>query len=303
MNQELIPTSLPLEMSDGSIAQDWEMVIEAFLNTRETESTRRTYAPTLRTFAKEFAHVTGPALIAPQELGEWAMNVRNDVEAGVISPNTGKRKVMTVKSFFKFAYTIGQSRLGKDLRAFVLKPPREQVLKPFQVLNADDQDKLLGAATGQDRRIVAALLYAGLRASELCKLRVSDYYADDDGLCYLVVRGKGGKVREVPVGDKLAPGLGPVNPRGDGTPLFPSRQGDGFYSRVRIFQIVDSALAQAGIERRISPHSLRHTAAMTWLKAGVPLPVIQRWLGHASLATTQKYVDHLEKGEAHGYMP
>lgn len=303
MGHELIPTSLPLEVPDGPIAQDWGAVIEAFLNTRGTESTRRTYAPTLRTFAKEFAHVTGPALIAPQELGEWAMNVRNEVEAGAISPNTGKRKVMTVKSFFKFAYTIGQSRLGKDLRTFVLKSPKEQVLKPFQVLNADDQDRLLGAATGQDGRIVATLLYAGLRASELCKLRASDYFTDEDGRCYLRVRGKGGKTRDVPVGDKLAAVLGTIDPHGSDTPLFPSRQGDGFYSRVRIFQIVDSALAQAGIERRISPHSLRHTAAITWLRGGVPLPAIKEWLGHASLATTQKYVDHLEKGEAHGYMP
>jgi len=301
MSGELIQTDLSILDGTRGIV-DWQTMIDTYLNTLETESTRQTYAPTLRRLPDALGG-SGPAEVSAQDLAEWARLVRDAVEAEDISPNYGKLRVMAVKSFFRFAYQVGQSNMGKDLRAFVLKSPKEQVVKPFQVLSAKEQGRLLGAVEGQERRILATLLYAGLRVSELCKLRAGDYYADEEGRPWLQVRGKGSKVRTVPVGDSLGAILGAPKSNGNGSPIFPSREGNGYYSRVRIFQMVQGALVRAGIDKRISPHSLRHTAAMAWIKAGVPLPVVQQWLGHASLATTQKYLDHFENGEAHQYMP
>jgi integrase/recombinase XerD len=295
--QSLIQADLTLP--DNWRAVEWDPMITSFLDTMRAASTRRTYEPTLRTLALELGTM-GPAHVSAQELAAWARGVRDAVESGAISPNTGKRRVMAVKSFFKFARTVGQSTLSKDLRAMVLQAPSDQVVKPFQVLATDEQDRLLAAVYGQKRQIVAALLFSGVRASELVKLRKRDYYTDEGGRRWLNVQGKGGKSRPVPVGDKLASELGPTN-GGDDGPLFVGRQGS--YTRVRVFQIVKAAVATAGIDKRISPHSLRHTAAITWLRSGVPVTVVQKWLGHSSLATTQKYLDHLENGEAHTFMP
>lgn len=298
MTTELVATQGAALATAPSVA-DWDTVIAAFLDTLKAATTRATYGPTVRGLALELEGA-GPADVTGAQLAGWAKGIRDQVQHGELSPNTGKRQVMTAKSFFAFAYATGQSRVGKDMRSYVLQPPAGEVVKPFQVLSVDEQARLLAALEGQDRQIVATLLYAGLRASELCRLSARDYYTDEAGRRWLQVQGKGGKGRTVPVGDRLAAELG-TPPGGNGAPLFEGRQGR--YSRVRVFQIVKAAVKRAGIDKRISPHSLRHTAAITWLRAGVPLPVVQQWLGHTSLATTQRYLDHLERGESHQYMP
>ena len=299
-NKRLVQTGMEIATELNQVA-DWDTMINSFLDTLKMGSTRQTYEPTLRSLAIELGGA-GPAVVSGQDLGAWASGVRAAVESGELAPNTGKRRIMTVKSFFKFARLVGQSKLDKDMRSYLLQAPTDQVVKPFQVLSESEQGRLIEALDGQDRRIVATLLYAGLRVSELCKLNRRDYYSDEQGAPWMKVAGKGGKGRVVPVGAKLAAELGPTNGGGAGA-LFESRQGDGHYTRVRVFQVVKAAIAAASIDKRISPHSLRHTAAMSWLRSGVPVTVVQKWLGHSSLATTQKYLDHIENGEAHKMMP
>ena len=277
----------------------WDEMISTFLDTKKT-STRRTYGPKLRVMAVELGGC-GPAVVTGQQLAAWGRTQWDQLDAGSVAPSTCRGRINAARSLFHFCRIVGQSPISKEVLAFVLPVPKDQVIRPFQVLSADEQGRILGAVEDQERRIVATMLYAGVRASELCKLRATDYHTDEQGRYWLKVRGKGGKSRVVPVGQALAGELGAPG-QGDG-PLFKSRQGPGHYKRQRIFQIVKAAVARAGIEKRISPHSLRHTAAITWLHAGVPLSVVQQWLGHASLATTQKYLDHVTNGEAHGYMP
>lgn len=288
-----------VEIEPGEVVP-WEAVITSFLDTLETAGTRRTYEPTIRRMA-DFLGGRGPAEAGADLVASWARSVRESVEAGEISPNTGKKRIMAAKSFFRFAHSVGQSNIGKDLRRFVLKPPKERVQKPFQTLNEEEEARLLEVVNGRHRQMLATMLYAGLRASEVCRLKRTDYYKDADGRRWLLVHGKGGEGRQVPVGYTLAAYLG--EPGGNGEPLFQSRQGNGFYHRTRLFQIVQQAIEDAGIGRRISPHSLRHTAAVRWIfKDKVPLSIVQKWLGHKSLATTQKYLDHIENSEAHKYM-
>lgn len=292
---ELIPVS-------GREVIPWSEMVKSFLDTRNTDSTRRTYKPTVEELAELWP--AGPATVIPAELATWKRGLLDRMEAGELAPGTVKRKLMAARSFFKFAYLLGQCNIGKDLRAYILEAPQADVQKPFLVLSEAEETALLDALSGQQRQVVAVMLYAGLRVSEVCKLRADHYWQDEEGRFWLkVALSKGGRGREVPVGDTLADILG--KPAGDGL-LFPSRQrsGDGSlrYSRARLFQIVRGATKRAGIGKRISPHSLRHTAAMRWLKQGVPLLVIQTWLGHSSLNTTRRYLDHNENGEAHKYM-
>lgn len=292
--------------ADERPAATWEQMINAFLNTLDSKNTRATYGRTLRRLPAELGG-RGPRDVTGNDLAAWRRAIQDRVESGETAPGTARRKVATLRAFFKFAHILGQSLVGPDARAFVLKLPRGDVQTPFFTLTADDEARLLSTLDGDERGMVAVMLYAGLRVTEMCNLRVSDYYANGDGKLWIMVRrGKRGKTRQVPAGPMLAAILGDPG-RGD-DPLFESRQrsqdGGRHYSRVRAWQILQAALVRACPDKagKFSPHSLRHTAAMRWLRAAVPLTVIQEWMGHASLDTTRKYLDHLHDDEKHALM-
>jgi len=293
MSSELVRTD--------SGQRPWAEVVGSFLDTRRAANTQRVYGHRLRMLVLDLGGY-GPGDVTGAQLAAWGQGIRALADAGTWAPGTSKGHIMTARSFFHFARALGQSAIGKDVLETILPSPREQVLRPFQVLSITEQAAVLGALEGQDRRIIATLLYSGVRASELCKLRTIDYYTDEQGRRWLAVQGKGGKGRTVPVGRALALELG--TPARAAGALFVSRQGSGHYKSRRIAQIVKAAAARAEIDKRISPHSLRHTAAITWLREGkVPVTIVQAWLGHSSLATTQRYLDHIASGEAWAYMP
>lgn len=132
------------------------------------------------------------------------------------------------------------------------------------------------------------LLYgSGLRASELVSLDVRAVKSDG---AFLIVRGKGGKERFVPVSEPARRAVArwlEVRPPGSAW-LFPS--GGGHLSRVRLFQLVRTLAADAGIDpARISPHVLRHAFATHLLEGGADLRALQTMLGHADIATTEIY--------------
>src|ERR687891_3564 len=140
------------------------------------------------------------------------------------------------------------------------------------------------------------LLYAsGLRASELMALPLSALAADRR---FLVVRGKGGKERLVPVGRAAGKALQAylsvrsafLRP-GRGSPfVFPSRARQGHLTRQRLAQLLRELAPEAGLEPgRISPHVLRHAFASHLLAGGADLRAVQLMLGHADIATTQVY--------------
>jgi site-specific recombinase XerD len=79
--------------------------------------------------------------------------------------------------------------------------------------------------------------------------------------------------------------------------IFASRQGDGKLTPRRIQQVVDECATGAGLTRDISPHSLRHTCAVRLLRKGASVVEVQKILGHASIRTTQRYLDHISLEE------
>lgn len=132
------------------------------------------------------------------------------------------------------------------------------------------------------------LLYgSGLRATELVSLPRRAVRAEQP---FLMLRGKGDKERLVPVSERAAAAVQKWLPHvpGDSNWLFPS--GKSHLSRVRLFQLVRSMAALAGIAPdRVSPHVLRHAFATHLLAGGADLRVLQSLLGHADIATTQIY--------------
>lgn len=132
------------------------------------------------------------------------------------------------------------------------------------------------------------LLYgSGLRATELVSLELRAIQTDRP---FAILKGKGGKERMVPVSDRARAAVGSwiaVRPQGSKY-LFPS--GKSFLSRVRLFQLLKSLAADAGIPPdRVSPHVLRHAFATHLLEGGADLRALQTMLGHADIATTEIY--------------
>jgi integrase/recombinase XerD len=132
------------------------------------------------------------------------------------------------------------------------------------------------------------LLYgSGLRATELVSLPRSLFRRDQP---YLILRGKGGRERLVPVSDRARAAVvayAETLPK-EGAYLFPS--GNKHISRVRLFQLLRGLAADAGISPdRVSPHVLRHAFATHLLEGGADLRALQTMLGHADIATTQIY--------------
>lgn len=201
------------------------------------------------------------------------------------------RASMAMKSFFRFLRREGV--LSYHLARFIESPRIWQELP--EVLSLDEVERLIAAPDptskrgARDRAILELFYSSGLRVSELCGLRIHDL--DEDRL---LVRGKGGKTRIVPLGrvaiDAIEHYLAHFHeaPGEDNPYIFLSDKG-GALQRVALWKMVKSYARQAGITKSISPHTLRHTYATALLDGGADLRVIQELLGHSSIASTERY--------------
>jgi integrase/recombinase XerC len=206
------------------------------------------------------------------------------------------RKLSAAKGFFRWLSRRGL--IARDPTAGIATPKKEQQLPAH--LTVDDMFRLLDApprdtAAGlRDRAILELLYSSGLRVSELVGLDWTDI---DAGLELVRVRGKGGKERLVPVGQKALAALAayrarlnqlcPPQPR-DASAVYLNQRGSRLTTR-SVARIVDRYVLASGIASKASPHALRHSFATHLLNAGADLRAIQELLGHASLSTTQKY--------------
>ncbi|MEO7410878.1 MAG: tyrosine recombinase [Sphingomicrobium sp.] len=227
-------------------------------------------------------------------LGEASME-----QLGTLAPawsdlaaSTLARRSAALRRFYGFLQEEG---FRDDNPAAALARPRQ--LRPLpRILDTDDitamfraaEDKAASDEPGALRNLaLLELLYgSGLRASELVTL---PRRAIRPGQPFLILRGKGGKERLVPVSSRAAEVVERWSATlMEGQWLFPSRV--GHLSRVRLFQIVRAMAGQAGIApERVSPHVLRHAFATHLLAGGADLRALQTLLGHADIATTQIY--------------
>lgn len=141
---------------------------------------------------------------------------------------------------------------------------------------------------GETGLMVKTLVLTGCRVSEFCALDVADFSYDDKTIT--VRQGKGKKDRVVPILPALADELATHRRVRSFGPLFRSRIG-GPYTPRRVQQIVKELAKGAGLAKRVYPHLMRHTVAQHLLEGGMPLEQVQRFLGHASITTTQIYAE------------
>ncbi|MDQ4419062.1 tyrosine-type recombinase/integrase [Sphingobium sp. DEHP117] len=218
-------------------------------------------------------------------VGEWA----------ALAPSTVSRKLSALRGFYAFleaegvrdhnpAHSVARPGLRRPLPRIL---SHEEVARLFEVA----EERAGGERPAHhDVRMLALLelLYgSGLRATELMSLPRTAIHPDRP---FLILKGKGGRERLVPVSDRAraaAARWAAFVPGGQPW-LFPS--GKSHISRIRLFQMVRELGAAAGIEpSRISPHVLRHAFATHLLSGGADLRALQTMLGHADIGTTQIY--------------
>lgn len=207
------------------------------------------------------------------------------------------RMLISLKVFFRFLYR--EKIIERDISQSMESPKLWQLIP--EVLTLEEVERLLNAPSTQtylgarDRAILEVLYASGLRVSELCGLTL--YCVGDDALRVL---GKGGKERVVPVGKKALNALDHYlcfRDQFSSERLFLSQKGKPL-DRVAIWRMVKHYAKQGGIQKPISPHTLRHSFATHLLENGADLRVIQEMLGHASIATTDRYT-HVTASRLH----
>ncbi len=219
------------------------------------------------------------------------MNYLDEASAKGAAGSSIARAVACLKSFFRFLKKEGH--LKEDLSVFLSSPTIWQKIpdvlsqeEALCLLEAPETDHLDGA---RDRAILYLLYACGLRVSELCNMNIQDL---NDA--WVRVKGKGGKERLVPVSKKAVDVVDHylISFRGceknkEG-PLFIGPRG-GRIARGFVFRQIKRYTSKCGILKRVSPHTLRHTFATHLLEGEADLRVIQELLGHASIATTDRY--------------
>ncbi len=212
-----------------------------------------------------------------------------------VSPATLQRKIACLRSFYR--HLRREQIIDHDPTA-ELRPPRSSGRLP-KVLSRDEVNRLLEQPKGtspaalRDRALLETMYACGLRASEATGLELSEL---DLEAGILRARGKGSKERLVPVGRKAIETLGVYLERGrprlvgirDEPHVFVNLRGGGL-SRQGLYKIIQSHARTAGLDQRMSPHTLRHTFATHLLAGGCDLRSLQEMLGHADIGTTQIY--------------
>jgi integrase/recombinase XerD len=212
-----------------------------------------------------------------------------------VAAATVQRKAACLRSFYRHLRREGI--LERDPTAELRGPRRTQRLP--KVLSREEVTRLLSEPRGaepralRDRALLEVMYACGLRASEAIGLELDDVDLEE-GL--LRARGKGSKERMVPIGREAVAALGsylrrgrpPLVGLGSERRVFVNRRGSGL-TRQGLYKIIQGHARGAGLESKMSPHTLRHTFATHLLAGGCDLRSLQEMLGHADLATTQVY--------------
>lgn len=265
-------------------ADDDAQMVRLWLNRSASPNTRRNYE---RQAARFLAHVGKP-------LGSVRVGDLQDYLAGLSgSSATVAVTASALKSLFTFAQQVGFLRF--NIGAAVKVPPVKNTLAE-RIMSEADALMMVRLEPGLRNRVLLTVLYGGgLRISEVCGLRWRDLASRDEA-GQATVFGKGGKTRVVllsaatwKVLQALRERSGQVGHSTADDPVFVSRKG-GALDPSAVHRIVKAAAARAGLSADVSAHWLRHAHASHSLDRGAPIHLVQATLGHASVATTGRYL-------------
>ena len=269
--------------------------------TLEAGHSRHTVDNYLRDIRRFATHALGAGIRTPAEVS--GARVRDFVYALKdlgLTPATIRRQISALRTYYRFL--AGEGRVVQDPTTRIETPKRWRTLPTVltvaevdRLLSAPDADAPLGV---RDRALLEFGYATGARVSELVGLKLSDVLFED-GLTRLF--GKGSKERLVPVGRRAlgqvalyAREIRPALDRGKGRGLLFLNAHGTPLSRVGAWGIIKKAARRAGLTKRVTPHTLRHSFGTHLLEGGADLRAVQEMLGHADLATTQIYT-HVDR--------
>ena len=262
-----------------------QMMLDELQRRNYSPNTIRTYIHAIEDFARYFGR--SPYRLGPEHIRQYQVHLFRErkLSAGTVEGRTAALRFLFVKTL-KRPYIHDQ----------IPFPKRQRPLPT--VLSQEEVARLIDSAQSLMHRAMLMTLYGtGVRRAELCQLKVAD--VDSKRMVIRVRNGKGGRDRDVLLSDKLLETLREywrwMKPK---TYLFPGTvknwRADVPITTKVVWTAVNEARKRAGIEKRISPHTLRHSFATHMLEAGADLRTIQVLLGHAELADTAVYL-HLSR--------
>lgn len=287
--------------------------IAAFLDAQAAErgaatNTQLAYARDLADFTDWLAG-SGSSLSAAQKTDVENYLVHCDAQG--LAKSTRARRLSAIKQLYRFCFEEG---FRADNPAVQISGPGRDKRLP-KTLSTEEVDRLLEAATAHGRSpaererntCLMQLLYAtGMRVSELVSLPLSSAKGDPR---MLLIRGKGGKERMVPLSPPARAALrdwlktreamedeARVQGKSTSTFLFPSRGKSGHLTRHAFYVLIKELAVEGGVSpSKVTPHTLRHAFATHLLANGADLRAIQTFLGHADVSTTEIYTHVLEE--------
>ena len=238
----------------------------------------------------------GPESITPADLREYIFHL-----SGLgLAPTSARRAQSALRTYFGFLLQEGilEHDPTDGLESPKVGRPLPEVLDSEEVLGLLEAPRLDSPVYWRDKAILEVLYATGVRVSELIGLKVPNLDLEL-GLC--TVWGKGAKERMVPLGGPARMALQrylrevrqKLDQGSSGGHVFLNRKG-GPLSRTAIWNLVKEAARAAGLRKKVSPHTLRHTFATHLLEGGADLVAVQELLGHADISTTQIYT-HVDR--------
>lgn len=250
----------------------------------------------LMAFLEEHEISASPISISEEEIQQFIYEVAKEMNA-----RSQSRIISGLKSFFNFL-VFEEYRTRNPLE--LIESPKIGRKLP-DTLSTEEIDTLvaaidLGKPEGERNRAILETLYGcGLRVSELIGLKLSDLYFEEG---FIKVTGKGNKQRFVPISPQTIKFIDlysshvrvhvPAKKEYEDT-LFLNRRGAQL-SRAMIFTLIRQLADKAGIDKKVSPHTFRHSFATHLLENGADLRAIQQMLGHESITTTEIYM-HVDR--------
>ena len=268
-----------------------KMMLEELQRRNYAQSTVEAYTSALRDFAKYF-HLP-PDRLGPEQIRRFQLHLLRDRK---LAANTVKQRMAAVQFFFV-------RTLKRSYRREEFPYPKTPRRLPI-ILSQEEVTRLIDAASNLSHRAMLMTLYStGVRRAEMVRLKVSDI--DSQRMVIHVRQGKGSKDRDVPLSPKLLETLREywrwLKPQ---TYLFPGRVGDRGknvpITPKAVWHACRGAARRAGIQKRVGPHTLRHSYATPLLESGADLRTIQLLLGHADIKHTTVYL-HLSQRHLHAW--
>jgi integrase/recombinase XerD len=301
----------PLQETSPQPTHPADRLITVYLRTLTSPQTIKTYNTELRMFVSYLEGEIGKSL---EELTAEDISLYREHLIKTYAAATAAKKLAALRRFLIFTYMAGATAVNPEALRFFAKSPRVRQDPSYNVLTEDELSRMLSAARTTNYRdyvLLAVMAGGGLREAEVVDIRIGDFQDVGNEQVLLRIRGKGDKIRNVPVSPQLwqlvqrfvlLTGRSFNSHLDARKPLLLSRVGKNKPLTTRSVQnIVKKYVRAAGITKAISPHSIRHTVGTNMAVNEAPLLVIQQFLGHADPKTTMRYIRRAEELAARAY--